>query len=298
MTTSHMTTTDTTNFLTIDWLSKLRALLRDLHRSDIRSVDALLSKLTGDANAALMLLRLLYWSPKSKRDGWIYKSWRDWNAECNLSQSQIKRVHSQKLLEAVGIAREIRKANGVPTMHYRLDSVTFLHKLSAFLGVELEQLADLFEVDVNAQPDGAEAPNPLGDGDQIDVVPTAKPITDINQQALQAVNTNIQTTANVDDAELAETDLAETNLLLLDLVDLGFDLVKAHWLVGRYDTDSIRQVLERSKQANAYNPPGFVLTALKQAWELPSTQKHKSSEDSLMDGKRYAQGKYADFIES
>ncbi|QPC80911.1 hypothetical protein G4Y79_14475 [Phototrophicus methaneseepsis] len=296
-----MTTSNTifsSDTYALDWLSKLRTLLRDLHRPDIRSVDALLSKLTGDANAALMLLRLLYWTPKSKRDGWIYKSWRDWNAECNLSQSQIKRVHSQQLLEAIGIVREIRKANGVPTMHYRLDAVKFLQKLSAFLAVEIEQLAALFEVDVIAQLGGAETPKPSGDNRLNDVVPTAKPITDINQQALPTDSTNTQTTAPVDDIKLTETDLSETNLLLLDLVDLGFDLVKAHGLVGRYDIDSIRQVLERAKQANAYNPPGFVLTALKQAWDLPPAQKQQNASDALLDGKRYAQGKYADFIES
>ncbi|MCA9891424.1 MAG: hypothetical protein KC615_00465 [Anaerolineae bacterium] len=281
-----------------DWLGLLRQLVCTINRPDIRSLDAFLSKLTGDANAALMLLRLLYWTPKSKREGWIYKSWRDWNAECNLSQSQIKRVHSLNLLEAIGIVREIRKANGVPTMHYRLDPVAFLRQIGEYLGLDLEQLEALSGLSLTDQSIGSEQPSPEGDLDPTETVETAKPITDINQQSLHPDNTN-KTAASIED-NFDSTELAETNLLLLALVDSGFDLVTSHWLVSRYENRDIRQVLNRAEEAAAFNPPGFILTALRDSWELScsQSQKSKSLVELPEDGKRYAEGKYAEFIES
>ena len=294
MTTATMSVSQNT-----DWLGLLRQLVCTLNRPDIRSLDAFLSKLTGDANAALMLLRLLYWTPKSKREGWIYKSWRDWNAECNLSQSQIKRVHSLNLLEAVGIVREIRKANGVPTMHYKLDPVAFLQQVGEYLGIDLAQLEALSGLSLIDQSTGSEQPSPEGDNDPIEMVETAKPITDINQQSLHPDNTDTQTAASVDD-EFDSTELAETNLLLLDLVDIGFDLVTSHWLVSRYENRDIQQALDRAREVGAFNPPGFITTALRDGWDVFDKQcsKTKSSLELLEDGKRYAQGKYADFIES
>ena len=73
-----------TNRNSLDLLAQLRQIVCHAGRSDIRSVSALLSKVIGSQNAALMCVRLLYWFPRAtKRGGWVYKSWRDWNAECN-----------------------------------------------------------------------------------------------------------------------------------------------------------------------------------------------------------------------
>ena len=71
-----------------DLLARLQNVIRQLNRSDIRTVSSLISKVIGDQNAGLMAVRLLHWFPRSKKvGGWVYKSWRDWNAECNLSQA-------------------------------------------------------------------------------------------------------------------------------------------------------------------------------------------------------------------
>ena len=105
-----------------DLLARLQNVVRQLNRPDIRTVSALIAKVIGDQNAGLMAVRLLHWFPKAKKiGGWVYKSWRDWNAECNLSQAQVKRVHGKGFLEMIGIERTIMKANGTPTVHYRLD---------------------------------------------------------------------------------------------------------------------------------------------------------------------------------
>src|SRR6185369_10656839 len=117
-----------------DLLARLQNVVRQINRPDIRTVSALIAKAIGDQNAGLMAVRLLHWFPRSKKaGGWVYKSWRDWNAECNLSQAQVKRVHGNGFLEAIGIERTIMKANGTPTVHYRLDENQLIEKLAEFL---------------------------------------------------------------------------------------------------------------------------------------------------------------------
>jgi hypothetical protein len=79
-----------------DLLARLQNVVRQLNRPDIRTVTSLLAKVLGDKNAALMCVRLLHWFPRAKKSGgWVYKSWCDWDAECDLSQAQVKRVHSK-----------------------------------------------------------------------------------------------------------------------------------------------------------------------------------------------------------
>jgi hypothetical protein len=119
-----------------DLLSRLQNVVRQLNRPDIRTVSALIAKAIGDQNAGVMAVRLLHWFPHSKKvGGWVYKSWRDWNAECNLSQAQVKRVHSNGFLETIGIERTVMKANGTPTVHYRLDESKLVQRLAEFLDI-------------------------------------------------------------------------------------------------------------------------------------------------------------------
>jgi hypothetical protein len=123
----------------MDVLNHLRDLIHRLNRHDIRSVQALSKKVTGDQAAAVMLMRLLYWLPKS-RSGWVYKSWRDWEAECGLSRAQVKRVHSKGLLKAIGVERKLMKACGAPTMHYRINIEVLYERIATCLNVKPEMI--------------------------------------------------------------------------------------------------------------------------------------------------------------
>jgi hypothetical protein len=112
----------------------LHQLVVDLHLEETQTLDALLAQMTGDYAASRMLARILYWRDKAiKFGGWVWKSWRDWYAECGLSQGQIKRVHRDGILERFGMARSLMKANGAPTTHYLLDEDAFVSKLADFL---------------------------------------------------------------------------------------------------------------------------------------------------------------------
>jgi len=77
--------------------------------------------ITEDINSALLLSQLLYWTSKSKNDGWIYKTYKDWNEEIGLSEYQV-RLATKKLKSLHLVETKIKKANGNPTLHYRLDT--------------------------------------------------------------------------------------------------------------------------------------------------------------------------------
>ena len=112
-----------------------------LDNPEIQTVDALLIRLVGDRVAGTMLKTLIYWMPKSVRaDGNVYKSWRHWMAECVLSIAQIKRIHHKGILEQFGIERKLKKADGAPTNHYKVNFTDLLKKVADFLMVQVEQV--------------------------------------------------------------------------------------------------------------------------------------------------------------
>ncbi|GAB5494565.1 MAG: hypothetical protein Phog2KO_47800 [Phototrophicaceae bacterium] len=126
----------------------LHNLVCALDRPEFCTVESLLNQFVGNNNAGAMLRRLIYWFPKAKKfGGWVYKSWRDWGAEINLSQGQVKRVLKNGYLEAIGIERELKKANGAPTNHYRLNPEIFIRALADFLGETVERVRELMEKD-------------------------------------------------------------------------------------------------------------------------------------------------------
>lgn len=76
--------------------------------------------LNGDHGQALFLSQLIYWSDKgSNPNGWFYKTYSEWYQETLLSEYKIRKAI--KLLEAEGIIEtKIKKANGNPTLHYKI----------------------------------------------------------------------------------------------------------------------------------------------------------------------------------
>lgn len=75
----------------------------------------------GDLPAALLLSQLTYWSGRQSRpDGFIWKSYIEWQGEIGLSSYQVKR--SADKLQARGwIETKLKRADGSPTVHYRVD---------------------------------------------------------------------------------------------------------------------------------------------------------------------------------
>jgi hypothetical protein len=61
-----------------------------------------LSRLVGKATAGLFLSQMVYWSERrSHPDGWVYKSWKEWERETTLSEDEQRTA--RKLLENLGL---------------------------------------------------------------------------------------------------------------------------------------------------------------------------------------------------
>jgi hypothetical protein len=81
----------------------------------------------GDHLASLFLSQLLYWTDKAKdKEGWIYKTYAEWHKELWLSKYQVASIvtrinnlypdrNSDNIIET-----KLKKANGAPTIHYRI----------------------------------------------------------------------------------------------------------------------------------------------------------------------------------
>jgi hypothetical protein len=290
-----------------DLLARLQNVVRQLNRPDIRTVSALISKVIGDQNAGLMVVRLLHWFPKAKKaGGWVYKSWRDWNAECNLSQAQVKRVHGSGFLEIMGIERTIMKANGTPTVHYRLEETKLVQRLAEFLDVTLLHIQAWMGIQSlnedgqdrptdssdSAQLDGQNQPDKVGEEAPIHSAENAQSITDSDLQTRQ--QNDQQAIQHNKPAAVVDTESEKKKEILQSVGKLGISYFKATELIEQYGCSQVNAVIEHAKNTECRNPAGYVIRALNEKWTFYSA----SEKDNYQydDGKRYITGKYAAFI--
>lgn len=126
--------------------------------------------ITGDVKAALFLNQCVYWSDKGKRrDGYIYKSDKDFAMETGLSLAEIKRIKPK--LEELGFIRtKVKKANGAPTTHY-------------YVGIPMIEQA-INQYHQNHQKDRAESIHS-------DLVKSDKSITEITQKNTPQSTTDV-----------------------------------------------------------------------------------------------------------
>ena len=90
-------------------------------RENIIPIPVVYIELLGDYHIAAFLNQLIYWSDKTKRkDGYFYKSYKEWKEELFLSRYQIDKS-VDKLKELGLIKTSLKKANGAPTLHYKVD---------------------------------------------------------------------------------------------------------------------------------------------------------------------------------
>lgn len=102
-------------------------------QSNVVSVPRTFCKMTGSLEAGMFLSQLLYWSDRGGRnDGWFYKSYKEWSDEIFLSEYQIRKITKQ--FEALGfLETTLRKADGAPTIHYRIKQAEFSEWILKFL---------------------------------------------------------------------------------------------------------------------------------------------------------------------
>ncbi|MDZ5609655.1 hypothetical protein U2I54_21995 [Bacillus pseudomycoides] len=90
-------------------------------QENILVVPKIFIKLTGDLTTATLLNQIVFYSDKSKRtDGYFYKSYKEWEEEICLTKRQVS-YSAEKLKGMELIETKTMKANGAPTVHYKLD---------------------------------------------------------------------------------------------------------------------------------------------------------------------------------
>ncbi|PTI97356.1 replication protein [Staphylococcus simulans] len=91
-------------------------------QNNIIPIPVIYLKITENYPTAALLNQLIYWSDRTNRkDGYFYKSYKEWEEEIHLSKYQVMR--SIKKLKNMGIVETaLKKANGAPTVHYKVDS--------------------------------------------------------------------------------------------------------------------------------------------------------------------------------
>jgi hypothetical protein len=291
-----------------DLLARLQNVVRQLNRPDIRTVSALIAKVIGDQNGGLMAVRLPHWFPRSKKaGGWVYKSWRDWNAECNLSQAQVKRVHGKGFLEVIGIERTIMKANGTPTVHYRLDEHKLIEKLAEFLDmmplrIKMWMWVDAPNEDDQSCPSDQEdsdqfnelnRPDAFGEDEPTHSAESAQSITDTDSQTRQQTNDqSIQ--HNRYSVAVVDTESEEKKEILQALGKLGISYFKAKELIEKHGYKRVDKVIKHSEDQKRTNPAGYVIRALEDNWSFYCTP--EKEDYACGNGLAHITGKYAAFI--
>jgi len=93
----------------------------------------------GSIEGGLFLSQLLYWSDRTKNPhGWMYKTYKEWWDELRLSEYQVRKA-AQTCIKRKILKTKIKKANGNPTVHYKLDIKTFSDSFLKFFSIETEK---------------------------------------------------------------------------------------------------------------------------------------------------------------
>lgn len=87
---------------------------------------------TGSLERAMLLDQLLYWTPRSVMGGWIAKTDADFQNELCLTRYSV-RTAREGLVEMKLIETNIKKFNGFPTQHYKVNMAELTKQWSAFI---------------------------------------------------------------------------------------------------------------------------------------------------------------------
>ncbi len=140
-----------------------------------------------DLTGGMFLSQLIFWCDKGKRaDGFFYKTAAEWEEETYLS-TYLVRKYTKQCEELGWLETKVMKADGSPTVHYRVDRVKFskwicefsqnyrksnFHKSLTDLTTDLTTEKGSVASEVNEQPNTAAPPPPLRAFDKS--IPTKK----------------------------------------------------------------------------------------------------------------------------
>ena len=98
--------------------------------------------ITGTVTAALMLSQAVYWSKRTKEDGWFYKTQEEWTEETGLTRGE--QDEARKRLKSYGYLDE--KRQGMPArLHYRVNDEAITKALNGQIKeLTLEEIIENF----------------------------------------------------------------------------------------------------------------------------------------------------------
>jgi hypothetical protein len=247
-----------TGITTSNLTNGLMALIKQLQYDDLATVEALLGDMTGNRVAAMMLRQLMRWWPKaSNPDGWVYKSHQDWWAELRIKQSELPAANGA--LERVGVVIQLRKAEGAPTKHYRLDLKQFWKVLALTLHLSAKKLAAMLK-------------NAFSDSSKKDLVNGAKSIT-----------TNPSTKPSTElHAVLLDTAIEEAKKVP------GISDATARRMVGNYGPERVTAAAKLICSKLRTNPAGALVIALRDQWECQPSEAQIAHPQEQVDAAKYA----------
>lgn len=111
---------------TADWVMSLLAQFSG--QGNTLTIPVPYVKLTGSIEGGLLLNQIVFWSDRTKmQEGWFAKSYDEWETEIYLTRRTVSRLVG--ILRRIGVETKIRRFNGSPTLHYRLDRQKFENAL-------------------------------------------------------------------------------------------------------------------------------------------------------------------------
>lgn len=91
-------------------------------QNNIIPIPVVYVEITEDYPSAALLNQMIYWSDRtSRKDGYFYKSYNEWYEELHLTEYQVRRA-TKKLKSFGFVDTALKKANGAPTLHYKVDT--------------------------------------------------------------------------------------------------------------------------------------------------------------------------------
>ena len=102
-------------------------------QSNILSIPRIFIEYTGTWETAVLLSQLLYWTGKQEdKNGWIYKTYKEWESEKAIKENVLRKA-AKKLIVMNILETKVKKANGNPTVHYKIKKDSFLFSITAFI---------------------------------------------------------------------------------------------------------------------------------------------------------------------
>lgn len=143
--------------------------------------------LTGSIAAALMLSQAMYWSQRtSDPAGWFYKTAAEWEQETGMTQRE-QDTARKRLRQFPWWQEDLRKANGAPTIHYRIDANEFQRSVE-------------MDIAESAKSISRKARNGNQQKREMDIAESAKSLTETTTEITSETTTEITTAEIVADA--------------------------------------------------------------------------------------------------